>query len=660
MEHQGLEEGLAMTTFTSLFPGKFFKNLKIGAKLTIGLGILVTLTLLVVGLSYLASADATVKIDNTDEIRVPTALAASRAQANLLRMLSDVRGYLALGETEYRDSYNQSKQDFADDLAELKALSLNFDPENKRRLAQLEVTFAEWSQLPDQLFELRSDQLEREPAYKLLATDGILLGGTVLIDTNNLIDAQGRRKPTAENIAQLADMAKFQGSFAAMLSGLRGYVTTRNRAFRGEYEVNLDANGFAWDRLISQKASLTPSQQATLDQIAQNREAFLRLPDQMFDILESERWREDLFLFKSEAVPVASKMLDLLGEITAAQQQLLEKDLSAGRAGLANARSQTLAGGAVAVILGLAMAFIFRENIAGPVRRLTDVAERIRAGDLEAQARVESRDEIGILAATFNNMTGQLRRTLLQVRKEKKRADDLLEVVIPIGVELTTEKDFNRLLEKMLLEAKTFCHADAGTLYLRTEDEQLEFVIVRNDSRQIALGGTTGQEVPFSPLPLQDKSAGEPGHCRVAAQVALSGASSNIPDHNRQSEIIADYHIISLLTIPLKSSLDEVLGVLQLLNAQDAETGQVIPFDPNLQQMMESFSSLAVAALEAYIREQSLKRQIEQLRIEIDEVKRQRQVREIVETDFFQELRAKARKMRRRRSAQDTPDDNVS
>jgi hypothetical protein len=66
--------------------------------------------------------------------------------------------------------------------------------------------------------------------------------------------------------------------------------------------------------------------------------------------------------------------------------------------------------------------------------------------------------------------------------------------------------------------------------------------------------------------------------------------------------------------------------------------------------MMESFSSLAVAALEAYVREQSLRRQIQQLRIEIDDVKRQKQVSEIVDTDFFQDLRAKARSMRQRRS----------
>ena len=91
-----------------------------------------------------------------------------------------------------------------------------------------------------------------------------------------------------------------------------------------------------------------------------------------------------------------------------------------------------------------------------------------------------------------------------------------------------------------------------------------------------------------------------------------------------------------------------MLGVLQLINAQEPSTGQVIPFDPSLEQIVASLSSLATVALEAYIRERKLKQQIQQLRIEIDEVKRKQQVSEIIETDFFQDLQDKARRIRRR------------
>ncbi|MBN1220778.1 MAG: HAMP domain-containing protein [Anaerolineae bacterium] len=652
----------------------FLKDLKIGRKLTLGFGILVVLTLAAVVFSYAGSIPATRNIERTNDVRFPTALAASEAQTDLLRMLGDVRGYLALGEDSYRASYAQARQNFEADLAELEQLSPNLSPENRQRLDQLQATFAEWSTLPEQLFELRDDQLEREPAYRLLATDGILLGGTVLLQTGQLIENQGRREATAENIALLADMAEFQGSFASMLSGLRGYVTTRNRAFIGEYEGNLAANQFAWERLDEQREQLTPGQQTALDTIAQNREEFLQLPDQMFEILESDRWREDLYLFSTRAVVLANEMQQLLAEMTRDQTELLERDLEASKQGLILTNQQTLVAGVFAIFLGVALAFIFWSTIAGPVRRLTGVAQQISEGDLEAQAKVESKDEIGVLARTFNTMTGRLRETLLQVRKEKTRADNLLEVVIPIGVELASEKDFNRLLEKMLLEAKSFCHADGGVLYLLTQDNRLEFVIVRHDTLNMAMGGSTGKDITYTqlsrPLALYDEDTGEPNYHTIATHVALTGASLNISDANQAGQFsgtevfgrAGSYHTTSHLAIPLKDSQEKVLGVMHLVDAKDPERNLVIPFDQNLQQMMESFSSLAVAALEAYIREQNLRQEIQQLRIEIDEAKRQREVEEIVEADTFQSLRARARDLRRRRQQpkQDKPDEGES
>lgn len=635
---------------------KSLRNQPIGVRLLIGFGVMILITLLVVGLSYVTSTSATEDINRTNTVRVPTALVSARAQASLLKMLGDVRGYLALGQQEFKDSYSQSRVEFEASLAELQRLSPNLSPENRQRLTDLQVAFVKWSELPEKLFALRDDQLEREPAYRILATDGILLGGSVLIETNQIIETQGRRPATQENIAVLADMAQFQGTFASMLSGLRGYVTTRNRTFKGEYEANLTINQFAWERLLERKDSLAASQQTALESIAENRAEFLKLPVQMFEVLESDQWRQDLYIFSKETVPLTTQMQQLLADITTDQQALLASELAAGRDRLLLTNWQILISGFFALILGIGLAIIFRENIAGPIRRLTGVADRIRSGDLDAQAEVESNDEIGILADTFNSMTGQLNQTLHQVRKEKKRADDLLEVVIPIGVELSAEKDFNRLLENMLVQAQDFCRANAGILYLRRENEDnLRLMILRNSRQNIALGGTTLNPVPYPPVPLVKGDSLNQGD--VVAYVATTGHPVNIADTATVTDFDAaaikpqsgSYQAAqAMLIIPIKNPQGKVLGVMQLLDPTDSETGQIIPFDTNLQQMMESFSSLAAAALEAYIREQSLKREIQQLKIEIDEAKRQQQVSEIVETDFFSSLQARAQEIRRR------------
>ncbi|MFQ5794605.1 MAG: PAS domain S-box protein [Candidatus Bipolaricaulia bacterium] len=248
---------------------------------------------------------------------------------------------------------------------------------------------------------------------------------------------------------------------------------------------------------------------------------------------------------------------------------------------------------------------------------------------------------------------------LQRIEQENKRADELLNVVIPIGVAMTAEKDFDRLLETILLEAKSLCNADAGTLYLRTQNDCLKFVIARTDSLNLAMGGTASKKVSFSWLNLYDATTGEPNHQNVCTHAALTGESINIPDvyqaesfdfsGTRDFDKQTGYRSTSMLTIPLKNNRNQVIGVLQLINAQHPETSEVIPFDPGTQQMIEALSSLATAALEAYIREQKLKQQIEQLRIEIDETKKVRQVAEITETDYFQQLKEKAKELKESR-----------
>ena len=137
------------------------------------------------------------------------------------------------------------------------------------------------------------------------------------------------------------------------------------------------------------------------------------------------------------------------------------------------------------------------------------------------------------------------------------------------------------------------------------------------------MGGTTCTEIPFPPLPLYDETTGKPNERNVATYAALSGAVINIADiyqaegfdfsGTRDFDSKTGYRSKSSLTIPLKNDANRVIGVLQLLNALDSNTGKVIPFDEYLQQLIESLSMLAAVALSVYIREQDLRQQIEQL-----------------------------------------------
>jgi pimeloyl-ACP methyl ester carboxylesterase/DNA-binding response OmpR family regulator len=241
-----------------------------------------------------------------------------------------------------------------------------------------------------------------------------------------------------------------------------------------------------------------------------------------------------------------------------------------------------------------------------------------------------------------------------QIEIAKRRADDLLHVVIPIGVALSSEKDFNQLLERIVTEAQNLCNADGGTLYLRTDDERLRFVIVRNRSLNIAMGGANGKDIPFAPLPLYD-AAGAPQTNYVVAHAALSGKVINIADAynaagydfsgTREFDVRTGYHSTSLLNIPLQNGSERVIGVLQLINAQNA-AGDVIAFNAEDEQMLQSLGMLAAAALAAYAREQELRQEIADLKIAIDQAKKQREVQEITSSSYFSQLQERARDLR--------------
>jgi HD-GYP domain-containing protein (c-di-GMP phosphodiesterase class II) len=179
-----------------------------------------------------------------------------------------------------------------------------------------------------------------------------------------------------------------------------------------------------------------------------------------------------------------------------------------------------------------------------------------------------------------------------------------LEYLNTVGVALSQERDIDKLLESILVAAKHLTRADGGTLY-RLVNGKLQFEIVRTDSLGIAMGGTSGNPVPFYPIPLQDKD-GHPNYTMIAAYAALMHKTVNIADAytaegfdfsgTRNFDKRTGYRSTSFLTVPMKSHEGEIIGVLQLLNATDA-SGRVTTFSEEDQQLAESLASQAAIAL---------------------------------------------------------------
>jgi HD-GYP domain-containing protein (c-di-GMP phosphodiesterase class II) len=184
------------------------------------------------------------------------------------------------------------------------------------------------------------------------------------------------------------------------------------------------------------------------------------------------------------------------------------------------------------------------------------------------------------------------------------RLDQLNE----IGAALSLEKDLNALLEKILVAAKTITRADGGTLYLvegEDVDRQLRFEIVRTASLNVAMGGTTGNPIPFYPIQLYRD--GQPNNSMIAAYAAIHGVTVNIADAyteegfdfsgTRRFDQKTGYRSQSFLTVPMKNHEGEIIGVLQLINCQHPGSGDIVAFSEADQRLAESLASQAAIAL---------------------------------------------------------------
>lgn len=186
--------------------------------------------------------------------------------------------------------------------------------------------------------------------------------------------------------------------------------------------------------------------------------------------------------------------------------------------------------------------------------------------------------------------------------KEREHSKKLID----IGIALSAEKDIFNLLELIVDSARDFTNADGGTLYIVSDDEKsLNFEIVQTNSLNIRMGGKTGEKINWPPVPLFNED-GSPNKENVSTNVALTKKLVNIPDvydvegfnfeGTRKFDESTGYRSMSMLVIPMLNHENEIIGVLQLLNAKDETTDETIPFtDENIDLTASLASQAAIA-----------------------------------------------------------------
>jgi PAS domain S-box-containing protein len=119
------------------------------------------------------------------------------------------------------------------------------------------------------------------------------------------------------------------------------------------------------------------------------------------------------------------------------------------------------------LLLTAGLAVVLAQVLVAPITRLTTVARQIGAGNLSAKAEIESRDEIGTLATTFNTMLDALTQTQKELQESGalyrnlvNYSPDMILVhrngrclyINPAGAEMLGAKSVDELIGRSILD----------------------------------------------------------------------------------------------------------------------------------------------------------------------------------------------------------------
>lgn len=195
---------------------------------------------------------------------------------------------------------------------------------------------------------------------------------------------------------------------------------------------------------------------------------------------------------------------------------------------------------------------------------------------------------------------------------EKTTREEKLQRIIELEKMLGEIQDVDVLLERILTEARNIVHADAGSIYV-VDGPNLKIKYAQNDTQLKAMNA--GEKLPYTffSFPMNEKS--------ISGYVAYSGEPLNIEDayeipedkpyiFNKTTDRTTDYRTKSIYTIPLKTPAGKILGILQIINAQN-DNGEVVSFDADAELFITHFAQSAIKALEnAYLTSNMVRRML--------------------------------------------------
>ncbi|MEZ8141985.1 MULTISPECIES: methyl-accepting chemotaxis protein [Enterovibrio] len=390
----------------------------IGKRLALGFGLVLAILVAAVTLSSTRLTD----VQHVEQELVGSTFSASLASHQLVaevnKSLAILRGYLVLGNPEFKEE-RQAVWESID--KQLKVLDSEIESEHqqmngyKEKLATLTESLRQYRAAQDDA-ERIAHTVDEQPAMKIYAQQGEPIV-VELIDSINRLTSIERGLPATPKRKELLGLfAESSASFSLGLASIQSYLLSGDPAFKSTFSQQWTTNTILFDTLEEHKHLLTREQVRYYNDYAGYRDQFSPVVMQLFAVRDSDQWNMSQYLLGTKASPLATLSLVLIGEIVELQNEALKNEVEKLNSLNKEIGTVLKLTGFFGIILGILVAFLITRSVTSPLIRMTKSLKTVsRCGDYSLRLDVKGNDEISQSSEAFNSLMTATQSALSEI-----------------------------------------------------------------------------------------------------------------------------------------------------------------------------------------------------------------------------------------------------
>ena len=305
-----------------------FKNMKISTKILFGFGMMMSLLIILIGMTIMKVNDSRDITKRVIELRVPTNIASLEMLNGMNHSLAALRGWIILGKDKFKTERAIAwSQEIEPSIAKMEKFSKHWtNPKNIQRLNNIKNYLHDFKRYQKEIENI-SHSMDNQPALKILFKEAAPQATQLVTNITTMIDLELKYNSKQNRIQLLGMMADVRGTTGLALANIRAYLLSGDIKFKNKFDKYWAKNTTRFNQLKSNKYLLTKQQKIAFDKFTKAREIFDKLPYKMFTIRSGASWNMANKWLGTKAAPTAFKIKAELSEMVKNQEMLVNNDI---------------------------------------------------------------------------------------------------------------------------------------------------------------------------------------------------------------------------------------------------------------------------------------------------------------------------------------------